>query len=177
MLLSATFFVVSAARTFAADPLPAPVVPLSAGLACPGFQRCGDHCLPWTAVCRDTLADSVGLTPPPILPSGAHTPPANATLGSTLLALPGTREAGRAIMRPGGPAFCYDGKTTSDLSVQMACVPYYSVGAASSSVRTGSALADCPHHRRCGGVCLGETEVCMDENKERDSDRLTPFEQ
>lgn len=143
---------------------------------CAGFQRCGDHCLPWSAVCRDTLADSVGLTAPEVLPIGATAPPANVPLGSTLLSLPGTHEAGRPIMRPGGPAFCYDGKTTDDLSIQMACIPYYSVGVGASAVRPARPLAECPQHRRCGGECVGETEVCMVENPERDTDRLTPFE-
>lgn len=176
MLLQAVLLVASWEPGVAGE-LPATALPASAiASACVGFQRCGDHCLPWTAVCRDTLADSIGLGPPPVLSADASMPPKDVPVGSIMLSLPGPREPGRPAMRPGGPAFCYDGKTTNDLTVQMACVPYYSVGAPASSARTASALADCPHHRRCGGACLAETEVCMDDNPEKDTDRLTPFE-
>ena len=142
-------------------------------LACLGSQRCADHCIPWTAVCRDTLAEYVGLTPPPITgPTGTAT---NVPAGSVLLSLPRPVGPGRPTMGPGAPAFCYDGAVTDRATVQLACVPYYNLGAGATTAPGMPLLADCPQHRRCGGECIDETEVCLGVG-ERDSDRLTPFE-
>ena len=174
------FFLISLA--FPGEPAPA-VVPSTAititskeaGIvSCSGQQRCGTACISWTEVCRDSLADSVGIRPPEVLPAGAV--PANVPAGSSLLALPGLREAGRPTMDPGAPAFCHDGKTTTDVGIQLACVPYYSLGPTAATAPGTGAWAACPQHRRCGGECIEEGEVCPDGRAEKDSDRLSPFQ-
>ena len=182
----AVWFVVFVGGIWAAEPAPvggaailAPATVITskdAGIVtCSGTQRCGEACIPWTDVCRDTLADSVGLTPPTVVEAGAL--PNNVPVGSSLLSLPGLREGGRPSMKPGGPSFCYDGKTTNDVAIQMACVPYYTLGPGAAAAPGTGPVSDCPQHRRCGGECIDEGDVCPDARAEKDADRLTPFEQ
>jgi len=144
----------------AADPPAAP--------ACPGGQRCGEKCIAWTDVCRDTLADSIGLAPPPPVAPGSAPP------GSTLLSLPGLHGVGTPTMREDAPSFCNQGGV--DPRIAVACVPYWNAGAGASAAAVAPALADCPQHRRCNGVCLDEGQVCAQVGVLPNTDRLSPFE-
>lgn len=162
----------------AADPVP-----------CPGAQRCGQSCIAWSEVCREGLAETIGLRPPEPTPSpvtpgsdapgaAVATPPAGKVpAGSSLLTLPSVSSPGAPRMRPEAPAYCRTGGT-SDPALQFSCIPYYQLGPGQTATVGAPALADCPQHRRCHGTCLDEGAVCPAPwSGASGSDRLSPYEE
>lgn len=157
----------------AASTSAAPNPPIA--LPCPGAQRCGAVCIPWTEVCRDTLANSVGLVPPPVQSAESTAAAAGVPVGSTLVGLPSAQGARPPTMKPGAPAFCYDGKTTHAVSVQIACVPFYVWGDEPTINGVGPVESTCLVHLRCNGECLQPGQTCPDLAGDFDSSRLKPL--